>query len=75
MTSDPPAPRDHGDAREAGGPSARPSGRGVVPCPFCGSWETEVFSLFGSSPLTSQHYCRACRTVFERVKWRASPQP
>lgn len=47
-----------------------------VVCPFCGSRETELFSLFGSSPLTSQFYCRGCRTAFERVKWgAAAPKP
>ena len=38
-------------------------------CPFCGSEETELMSLFGTSALTSQYYCRGCRTVFESVKW------
>jgi transposase-like protein len=38
-------------------------------CPFCGSTETEMVSLFGSSALTSQYYCRACRSAFEQVKW------
>jgi hypothetical protein len=37
-------------------------------CPFCGSKETEFFSLFGSQLLTAQYYCRACHTPFERVK-------
>ena len=37
-------------------------------CPFCGSAETEFFSLFGSQLLTAQYYCRACHTPFERVK-------
>lgn len=41
----------------------------AVACPFCGSHDTDLFSLFGSSALTSQYYCRDCRTVFERVKW------
>lgn len=44
-----------------------------VVCPFCGSAETELMSLFGSSALTSQYYCRGCRTAFERVKWGAQP--
>jgi hypothetical protein len=30
-------------------------------------------SLFGSSALTSQYYCRACRSAFERVKWGTEP--
>ncbi len=46
---------------------------GVITCPFCGSGDTELFSLFGSSLLTSQYYCRGCRTAFERVKWGSGP--
>ncbi|HLW47480.1 MAG TPA: hypothetical protein VKW09_06900 [bacterium] len=42
-------------------------------CVFCGSAETELMSLFGSSPLTSQYYCRACRSAFEQVKWGTAP--
>jgi hypothetical protein len=30
-------------------------------------------SLFGSSPLTSQYYCPACRSAFELVKWGTAP--
>lgn len=41
----------------------------TVACPFCESHNTDLFSLFGSSALTSQYYCRDCRTVFEQVKW------
>ncbi len=37
-------------------------------CPYCGSSETEFFSLFGSQLLTAQYYCRACHTPFEQVK-------
>jgi DNA-directed RNA polymerase subunit RPC12/RpoP len=37
-------------------------------CPYCGSSETEFFSLFGAQLLTAQYYCRACRTPFEHVK-------
>jgi DNA-directed RNA polymerase subunit RPC12/RpoP len=40
----------------------------AIACPFCGSRETELFSLFGQQLLTAQYYCRACRTPFERVK-------
>ncbi len=43
-----------------------------VVCPFCGSEDTEFFSLFGSVLMTSQYYCRNCRTVFDRVKWQAT---
>jgi hypothetical protein len=40
-------------------------------CPFCGSTDVEPMGLFGSQLLTEQHYCRACRTPFERVKGEA----
>ncbi len=40
----------------------------AVVCPFCGGREVELFSLFGSQLLTSEYYCRNCRTVFEQVK-------
>jgi len=39
-----------------------------IRCPFCGSEDTELFSLFGQQLLTAQYYCNACRTPFERVK-------
>ncbi len=37
-------------------------------CPYCGSTDTEIFSLFGQQLLTVQFYCNACRTPFEYVK-------
>ena len=39
-----------------------------VICPFCGSDETELHAMFGSLLLTEQYYCRACRSVFERIR-------
>jgi DNA-directed RNA polymerase subunit RPC12/RpoP len=39
-----------------------------IACPFCGSDDTELFSLFGQQLLTAQYYCNSCRTPFERVK-------
>jgi DNA-directed RNA polymerase subunit RPC12/RpoP len=39
-----------------------------IQCPFCGSEDTELFSLFGQQLLTVPYYCNACRTPFERVK-------
>lgn len=39
-----------------------------VRCPFCGSTDCEMLSLFGQQLLTVQYYCRGCRTPFERVK-------
>jgi transposase-like protein len=46
---------------------------GMPRCPFCESEDTELMSLFGSSPLTSQYYCRGCRSAFEQVKWGTLP--
>jgi hypothetical protein len=37
-------------------------------CPFCGSVETELFSLFGQQLLTAQYYCHSCHTPFEHIK-------
>jgi DNA-directed RNA polymerase subunit RPC12/RpoP len=39
-----------------------------VLCPYCGSADTELFSLFGQQLLTMQFYCNTCHTPFERVK-------
>lgn len=44
----------------------------AVECPFCRSRDTELIALFGSQMLTSQYYCRSCRTAFEAVKWNDS---
>ena len=51
----------------------RPIATSMPRCPFCGSEDTELMSLFGSSPLTSQYYCRGCRSAFEQVKWGTLP--
>lgn len=40
----------------------------AVVCPYCGSTETELFSLFGQQLLTVQYYCNSCRTPFEHIK-------
>ncbi len=42
--------------------------RGSVACPFCGSEDSELVSLFGSQLLVSQLRCRACRSYFEAVR-------
>ena len=39
-----------------------------VTCPYCGSQNTELFSLFGQQLLTIQYYCNECHTPFETVK-------
>jgi ring-1,2-phenylacetyl-CoA epoxidase subunit PaaC len=58
-------------------PGAGPTDRGqpVAACPFCGSGNTELISLFGSTSLTSQYYCRECRSAFEQVKWGSLSRP
>ncbi len=43
------------------------SGRAVA-CPYCGSSQTELFSLFGQQLLTLQYYCKTCHTPFEHIK-------
>lgn len=48
-------------------PASRPSPLSIE-CPFCHGEEVELFSLFGSQLLTSEYYCRHCRTVFEQLK-------
>jgi len=49
----------------------RASGGGVEArkCPFCGSKDTEVISLFGSQVITMQCKCRACGNFFEASKY------
>ena len=39
-----------------------------VTCPYCGSKDTEFFSLFGQQLLTAQYYCNGCHTPFEHIK-------
>lgn len=39
-----------------------------VTCPYCGSQDTELFSLFGQQLLTVEYYCNSCHTPFEHVK-------
>jgi transposase-like protein len=56
-------------------PAPASENRATPRCPFCGSDETELMSLFGSSALTSQYYCRGCRSAFEQVKWGTPPPP
>lgn len=45
-----------------------PNSHFAISCPFCSSRQVELFSMFGSQLLTSEYYCRDCRTVFESVK-------
>ena len=55
-------------------PPDEPGDRPAI-CPFCGSNETEPHALFGSLMLMEQRYCRACHTVFERIRDDEPPAP
>ncbi len=58
-------------SQSASPPMGTPRGRHspfAISCPFCGSEDVELSSLFGSQLLTTEYYCRGCRTVFEQVK-------
>jgi ring-1,2-phenylacetyl-CoA epoxidase subunit PaaD len=39
-----------------------------MPCPRCGSADTECLSEFGSTPCKALHRCRRCLEPFERFK-------
>ncbi len=39
-----------------------------VACPYCGSANTELRSMFGSTLCRSIHYCLDCKQGFERFK-------
>jgi ring-1,2-phenylacetyl-CoA epoxidase subunit PaaD len=39
-----------------------------LPCPYCGSTETEQESQFGPTLCRSIFFCRSCRQSFERFK-------
>lgn len=38
-------------------------------CPFCGSADTVREAAFGTSLMVARHWCRACRSCFENIKW------
>jgi ring-1,2-phenylacetyl-CoA epoxidase subunit PaaD len=42
-------------------------------CPYCGSREVELDSLFGPTLCRSMYLCRACRNPFERFKPPGGP--
>ena len=57
-----------------GAPSRDPSPGAPGPavrCPHCGATDVELAAAFGGSLMSSQFYCRGCRTVFEWVKWES----
>lgn len=43
--------------------------RSAPRCPFCGSREAEVISLFGTQAMTLQYRCRACGSLYEAIKY------
>jgi len=42
--------------------------RTPVPCPWCGSRDTELRSEFGSTACKAIHVCRSCRQPFDEFK-------
>ena len=53
---------------EGGGPVTLSRRRAVVPCPHCGSSDTELKSAFGSTACKAIHVCRSCRQPFDEFK-------
>lgn len=39
-----------------------------IPCPYCGSNDTELKSPFGPTLCRSLHYCNNCKQAFEQFK-------
>lgn len=54
--------------REYGIAPPTPAGEGAVPCPQCGSADTEEISRFGSTPCKALWRCRACAEPFDHFK-------
>ncbi|TMI93456.1 MAG: phenylacetate-CoA oxygenase subunit PaaJ [Bacillati bacterium ANGP1] len=44
-------------------------------CPYCGSHDVAVDSLFGPTLCRATYLCRSCRNPFERFKPPADPEP
>ncbi|TME14424.1 MAG: hypothetical protein E6I70_00080 [Chloroflexi bacterium] len=51
------------------GPAEEP--RAAPRCPFCGSREGEVISLFGTQAITLQYRCHGCGSYYEALKYAA----
>jgi hypothetical protein len=56
------------------GDEAPPELPEAASCPFCGGTDTELMNAFGSHASVSTYWCRACRSPFELMKWRAAPK-
>ena len=64
------APPDPAGTRQTSGPVPlvlSPTRR-AVPCPRCGSTDTEELSRFAATSCRSLHRCRGCREPFEHFK-------
>jgi ring-1,2-phenylacetyl-CoA epoxidase subunit PaaD len=59
----PPGPAEPEDTPLRLGPTVR-----RVPCPFCGSSNTELRSAFGATACKALHSCNACHQPFEQFK-------
>lgn len=47
-----------------------------VPCPHCGSGQTERFGVFGPFHISEPYICKECHSPFQRVKWEPpAPAP
>lgn len=53
---------------EQGGLITLTRARAAVPCPWCGSSDTEMRSEFGSTACKAIHVCRSCRQPFDEFK-------
>lgn len=49
-------------------PPRRAEANAPVPCPHCGSEDTEELAPFGSTPCKALWRCRSCREPFHRFK-------
>ena len=49
--------------------------RSAPRCPFCGSHDAEVISLFGTQAMTLQYRCRGCASLYEAIKYDGSEEP
>ena len=53
-----------------------PAGEGpAATCPWCGSDRTSELRAYGSLLMTSQWFCDACRSPFERIRHRGGGDP
>ncbi|HET6362047.1 MAG TPA: hypothetical protein VFH11_08315 [Gemmatimonadota bacterium] len=63
---------DADDVAGRGGEASPGRSAPEVRCPHCDSRDVELEAAFGGSLMSSQFYCRGCRTVFEWVKWESA---